>query len=141
MTSEPARRDELDLDANEEVRGAAPTGTEFVIPLDEGMLAHYRDMVYVVTERCGVSRAEAVARNNAMYGTQDGVWIMGHELPEFWAYGAYYRPDRQGRLPVGDPVADTGINLSALPVRPAPPKGSPFWTVGESRDSAEGLGI
>ncbi|MGI5427978.1 hypothetical protein [Streptomyces sp. CA-179760] len=56
---------------------------------------------------------------------------MGHELPEYWAYGLYYGPDPDApfRSPVGDPVADAGIDLGRLPVRPAPPKDSPFWTV------------
>ncbi|OUD02850.1 hypothetical protein CA983_12920 [Streptomyces swartbergensis] len=95
------------------------------------MLAYFREMVDVLVERCGVSRAEAVARINATYGTQDGVWIMGHELPEYWAYGAYYRPDHRDRLPTGDPDEDADIDFSTFPVRPAPPKDSPFWTVEE----------
>lgn len=110
---------------------AGSTGTEFVIPLDEEMLAYFREMVGVLVERCGVSRAEAVARINAAYGTQDGVWIMGHELPEYWAYGAYYSSDHRDRLPTGDPDADADIDFSTLPVRPAPPKDSPFWTLEE----------
>lgn len=119
---------------------AGTTGTEFVIPLDEEMLAYYREMVDVLVERCGISRAEAVARVNATYGTQDGVWIMGHEVAEYWAFGAYYRPDHRGRLPVGDPVLDADIDYGTLSVRPAPPKGSPFWTLEELSESAEDPG-
>lgn len=114
---------------------AGTTGTEFVLPLDEEMLAYFRDMVNVLVERCGISRAEAVARINATYGTERAsgleVQLMGHELPEFWAYGAYYRPDDGGRLPTGDPGADADVDFSRLRVRPAPPMDSPFWTVEE----------
>jgi hypothetical protein len=117
---------------------AGATGTEFVIPLDEELLAFYREMVNVLVDRCGVSRAEAVARINATYGTGDGVWIMLHEMPEYWAYGAYYRADLRGRLPVGDPVADADVDFDTLTVRPAPPKESPFWTVEEGGGTAEG---
>ncbi|GAB2862099.1 hypothetical protein GCM10027074_31760 [Streptomyces deserti] len=98
----------------------------------EEMLAYFREMVDVLVEGCGISRAEAVARINVVYGT-DGtghlsVQLMGHEEPAYWAYGAYYGPDAD-RLPVGDPVVDADIDFSRLPVRPAPPKGSPFWTL------------
>jgi hypothetical protein len=114
---------------------AGTTGTEFVLPLDEEMLAYFREMADVLVERVGISRAEAVARINAMYGTREsaawGVELMGHELPEYWAYGTYYSPDRRKRLPVGDPLADADIDFSTLPVRPAPPKDSPFWTLEE----------
>ncbi|MDN0193718.1 hypothetical protein [Streptomyces sp. S.PNR 29] len=112
---------------------AGTTGTEFVIPLDEEMLAYFRAMVDVLVRRCGISRAEAVARINATYGAGQSadmeVQLMGHELPEFWAYGAYYRQDDQGRLPKGNPSTDADIDFSRLPIRPAPPKDSPFWTV------------
>ncbi|GGW91138.1 hypothetical protein GCM10010383_21020 [Streptomyces lomondensis] len=50
------------------------------------------------------------------------------------------RPDQRGRLPVGDPVADADIDFGTLSVRPAPPQGSPFWTVDELSESAEGPG-
>jgi hypothetical protein len=114
---------------------AGTTGTEFVLPLDEEMLAYFREMADVLVERVGISRAEAVARINAMYGTREsaawGVELMGHELPEYWAYGTYYSPDHRHRLPVGDPLADADIDFSTLPVRPTPPKDSPFWTLEE----------
>ncbi|MFI7012674.1 hypothetical protein [Streptomyces sp. NPDC050164] len=113
---------------------AGTTGTEFVLPLDEEMLAYFREMADVLVERIGISRAEAVARINALYGTREsaawGVELMGHEPPEYWAYGTYY-PDHRHRLPVGDPLADADIDFSTLPVRPAPPKDSPFWTLEE----------
>ncbi|MFF8934997.1 hypothetical protein ACF08O_09790 [Streptomyces paradoxus] len=112
---------------------AGTTGTEFVLPLDEEMLGYFREMVDVLVERIGVPRAEAVARVNAAYGTRQWValdlQLMGHELPEYWAYGLYYGPDGRGRSPVGDRVADADIDFTMLPVRPAPPKDSPFWTV------------
>ncbi|MFD8227872.1 hypothetical protein ACFV16_27355 [Streptomyces massasporeus] len=114
---------------------AGTTGTEFVLPLDDEMLAYFREMADVLVERTGISRAEAVARINAAYGAGEmagwGVDIMGHELPEYWAYGTYYTQDRRNRLPVGDPVADADIDFSTHPVRPAPPKDSPFWTLEE----------
>ncbi|MGI5368003.1 hypothetical protein [Streptomyces iakyrus] len=114
---------------------AGTTGTEFVLPLDEDMLGFFRAMVDVLVERIGVPRAEAVARVNAVYGTRESVTLdlqlMGHELPEYWAYGLYYGSDSRGRSPVGEPVADADIDFTALPVRPAPPKDSPFWTVVE----------
>lgn len=49
---------------------------------------------------------------------------MCHELPEYWAHGLYFKP-HAGRLPDDDPDAD----LSAWEVRPAPPTGSPAWTL------------
>ncbi|MFI6852261.1 hypothetical protein [Streptomyces sp. NPDC050416] len=114
---------------------AGTTGTEFVLALDEEILAYFREMADVLVERVGISRAEAVARINASYGTREsaalGVELMGHELPEYWAYGTYYSPDHRYRLPVGDPLADADIDFSTLPVRPAPPKDSPFWTLEE----------
>ncbi|GAA2949716.1 MULTISPECIES: hypothetical protein [Streptomyces] len=126
---------------------AGTTGTEFVLALDEEMLAYFREMVDVLVERVGVPRAEAVARVNATYGTREWValdlQLMGHELPEYWAYGLYYGQDGRGRTPVGDPVVDADIDFTTLPVRPAPPKDSPFWTVEELKvlsEPAEGPG-
>ena len=114
---------------------AGTTGTEFVMPLDEEMLGYFREMVDVLVERVGICRAEAVARINAVYGTREsvafGVGLMGHELPEYWAYGTYYSPDHRDRVPIGDPTADAGIDFGTHPVRPAPPKHSPFWTLEE----------
>ncbi|MFC9681522.1 hypothetical protein [Streptomyces sp. NPDC056948] len=114
---------------------AGTTGTEFVLALDEEMLAYFREMADVLVESIGISRAEAVARINAVYGTREsvswGVGLMGHELPEYWAYGVYYGPDDRHRLPIGDPDADADIDFSTHPVRPAPPKDSPFWTLEE----------
>ncbi|MGA5893955.1 hypothetical protein [Streptomyces venetus] len=106
-----------------------------MLPLNEEMLAYFREMADVLVEHCAISRAEAVARINATYGAGEraawGVDIMGHELPSYWAYGTYYGPDPQGRVPVGDPAADVDIDFSAHPVWPAPPKDSPFWTLEE----------
>ncbi|POX55508.1 hypothetical protein C3489_10110 [Streptomyces sp. Ru71] len=101
------------------------------------MLAYFREMVQVLVDRCGISRAEAVARINATYG-QDagGLLIMRHELPEYWAYGAYYRPDDQDRLPTGDPAYDAAIDFTRLPLRPAPPRDSDCWTVGEEQEES-----
>ncbi|MFH9062189.1 hypothetical protein ACH4GM_13345 [Streptomyces coeruleorubidus] len=112
---------------------AGTTGTEFVLPLDDEMLAYFREMTDVLVEHIGISRAEAVARINAAYGTRQWValdlQLMGHELPEYWAYAVYYAPDSRHRLPIGDPTADADIDFSTHPVRPAPPKDSPFWTL------------
>ncbi|MEW2807688.1 hypothetical protein AB0929_11320 [Streptomyces massasporeus] len=117
---------------------AGTTGTEFVLPLDEEMLGYFREMVDVLVERLGVPRAEAVARVNAAYGTRQWVsldlQLMGHELPEYWAYGLYYGQDARGR----SPVADADIAFATLPVRPAPPRDSPFWTVQEQELKAVG---
>ncbi|MER7686094.1 hypothetical protein [Streptomyces sp. NPDC097610] len=49
---------------------------------------------------------------------------MCHELPEYWTYGLYFKP-HAGRLPDDDPDTD----LSVREVRPAPPAGSPAWTL------------
>lgn len=123
---------------------AGTTGTEFVLPLDEEMLGYFREMVDVLVERVGVPRAEAVARVNAAYGTREWValdlQLMVHREPEYWAYGVYYGPDDQHRLPTGDPNADADIDFSTHPVRPAPPKDSPFWTLEQFSQSAEGPG-
>ncbi|MFJ4358658.1 hypothetical protein ACIP25_20500 [Streptomyces massasporeus] len=85
---------------------AGTTGTEFVLPLDEEMLDYFREMVDVLVERLGVPRAEAPARVNAAYGTRQWValdlQLMGHELPEYWAYGCTtaWTPGAHGcRLP------------------------------------------
>ncbi|MFC9127138.1 hypothetical protein ACFT4A_09870 [Streptomyces sp. NPDC057099] len=114
---------------------AGTTGTEFVLALNEEMLAYFREMADVLVEHIGISRAEAVARINAVYGTREsvswGVGLLGHELPEYWAYGVYYGPDDQHRVPKGCPTADADIDFSTHPVRPAPPKDSPFWTLEE----------
>ncbi|MFF4951366.1 hypothetical protein ACWC2K_19875 [Streptomyces chattanoogensis] len=103
---------------------------EFLAHLDEEMLDYFRSMAQEMVERFGISRAEAVARINDRYAGKEIVSgdLMGHEMPEFWAYGLYYRPDEQGRLPSGDEEDDAGFDFSALEVIPAPPKGSPAWT-------------
>ncbi|MEU6610685.1 hypothetical protein ABZ922_37610 [Streptomyces shenzhenensis] len=64
--------------------------------------------------------------------------LITHELPEFWAYGVYYYPDDNGRLPVGDVLADADIDFARLRVRPAPPEGSRFWTLGGWRGRPPG---
>ncbi|MEU0645673.1 hypothetical protein [Streptomyces umbrinus] len=102
---------------------------EFLMKLDEGMLEYFREMAGEMTERFGISRAEAVARINERYGSLEispYPDLMCHELPEFWAYGAYYHyAEAEGRLPMGD--AD--IDFTKLPIRPLPPKDSPVWTL------------
>ncbi|MFE7037122.1 hypothetical protein ACFU9Y_43220 [Streptomyces sp. NPDC057621] len=105
---------------------------EFVLKLDEGMLEYFREMVSEMTGRFGISRAEAVARINERYGEMEVSAypdLMCHELPEFWAYGAYYRPDDEGRLPTGDADDDAAIDFTRLSIRPLPPTGSPVWTL------------
>ncbi|WP_217245485.1 hypothetical protein [Streptomyces sp. AC602_WCS936] len=94
---------------------------EFVLDLDEGMLEYFRDMADVLVERCGISRPEAVARINRQYANSridPYPDLMCHEHPEFWALPAYYGPDEHHRH-------------SRPPVRPAPAKDSPFWTLPE----------
>lgn len=105
---------------------------EFVMKLDEGMLEYFREIVGEMTERFGISRAEAVARINEKYGDLEVSPypdLMCHELPEFWAYGAYYRPDAEGRLPTGDADADAALDFTGLSVHPLPPRDSPAWTL------------
>lgn len=105
---------------------------EFLMRLDEGMLAYFRGIVSEMVARFGISPAEAVARVNERYqGADISPWpdLMCHELPEYWAYGLYYFPDGDGRLPTGSEDDDEGIDVAQLAVRPAPPKDSPFWTL------------
>ncbi|MFD4477414.1 hypothetical protein ACFWPU_15060 [Streptomyces sp. NPDC058471] len=103
----------------------------FVMRLDDGMLEYFGEIVDAAVTRFGISRAEAVARVNERYGHleispyQD---LMGHEMPEFWAYGLYYKPDAQGRRPTGDEESDAVIDFTALERWPAPPPDSPAWT-------------
>ncbi|MFE0104770.1 hypothetical protein [Streptomyces sp. NPDC059009] len=102
---------------------------EFLAQLDEEMLDYFRDMVNVLVERFGVSRAEAVARINAMYGADEEIQegdLMGHEMPEFWAYGLYFEPSDDAR-PM--PSGRKGEDLAGWQPRPAPPKSSPVWTL------------
>ncbi|WP_409470223.1 hypothetical protein [Streptomyces sp. HC307] len=106
--------------------------SEFLPDLDEGMLEYFRAMADVLVEHFGISRAEAVARINERYGGLEidpYPDIMCHEMPEYWAYGTYYLPDDQGRLPIGGSVADRDIDFERLQVRPAPPRPSRFWTI------------
>ncbi|MFD4477416.1 hypothetical protein ACFWPU_15070 [Streptomyces sp. NPDC058471] len=104
---------------------------EFLTGLDDEMLEYFREMAEVLVDRFGITRAEAVARINERYAgkviegmAQD---LMGHEMPEFWAYGIYFLPDEEGRQPSGDENED--VDLSAFEIRPAPPKDSAAWTV------------
>ncbi|WP_217568276.1 hypothetical protein [Streptomyces sp. GbtcB7] len=104
----------------------ARTG-EFLMALDEGMLAYFREMADEMVTRFGIPRAEAVARINRAYAGQEfGLYpdLMCHELPEYWAYGLYFKPNT-GRLPDDDPDTDQSV----WEVRPAPPAGSPAWTL------------
>ncbi|MFE2067842.1 hypothetical protein ACFXDH_36645 [Streptomyces sp. NPDC059467] len=102
---------------------------EFLVELDDGMLEFFRDIAEVLVTRFGVSPEEAVARVNAVYeGAKIEPYpdLMCHEFPEFWAYRLYFEP-KGWRTPDGDPEED----LSGWNVRPAPPKGSRFWTVSD----------
>lgn len=107
---------------------------EFLARLDEEMLDYFREMAEVLGERFGIPRAEAVARINERYADEDVSGmdrdLMCHELPEFWAYRLYFEPRQDGRpLPSGD--ADEEIDLSDWEIRPAPPRGSRYWTLNE----------
>lgn len=107
---------------------------EFLMRLDEGMLAYFRDIADEMVSRFGVSRSEAVARINERYEKAEispYPDLMCHEFPEYWAYGLYYYPDAAGRLPSGDEDEDEDIDFSALKVRPVPAPGSPAWTLRE----------
>ncbi|MBT3166475.1 hypothetical protein HTV80_25740 [Streptomyces sp. Vc74B-19] len=106
----------------------------FLMRLDVGMLAYFRDMADEKTARFGISRAEAVARVNARYGDLDispYPDLMCHEDPVFRAYGAYYLPDAAGRLPCGDEEYDRGTDVASPAVRPRPAPGSPAWRLAE----------
>ncbi|MWA12897.1 hypothetical protein E5671_27640 [Streptomyces sp. BA2] len=62
------------------------------MPLDDGMLEYFREIVDEAVTRFGVSRAEAVARVNERYGELEispYPDLMCHELPEYWVYGLY----------------------------------------------------
>ncbi|MHA5050162.1 hypothetical protein [Streptomyces sp. SD15] len=99
---------------------------EFLMYLDEGMLAYFREMAHEMVTRFGIARAEAVARINRAYSGREFARypdLMCHELPEYWAYGLYFKPNAC-RLPDDDPDTD----LSMREVRPAPPDGSAAWT-------------
>ncbi|MDT6984029.1 hypothetical protein ACFSUJ_29270 [Streptomyces lusitanus] len=105
---------------------------EFLMHLDDGMLEYFRHIADEMVSRFGISRSEAVARINERYEDADispYPDLMCHEYPEYWAYGLYYFPDSAGRLPSGG--EDEVIDVSALKVRPAPPPGSPAWTLEE----------
>ncbi|MET7700982.1 hypothetical protein [Streptomyces sp. NPDC005485] len=110
---------------------AARTG-EFLMDLDAGMLAYFREMAHEMVTRFGIPRAEAVARINRAY-TQRHITPypdpMCRELPEYWGYGLYFRPNG-GRLPDDDPDRD----LSVWEVRPPPPRDSAHWTVRPAGD-------
>jgi len=100
-----------------------PMAGEFLMRLDNRMLQYFRDVAEEMVSRFGISRAEAVARINETYGALDISRypdLMCHELPQFWAYGAYYHPDDEGRLPIGDPKADADIDVARLAIRPLP---------------------
>ena len=102
---------------------------EFLVELDDGMLAFFRNIAEVLVTRFGISPGEAVARVNAAYeGAEIEPYpdLMCHEFPEFWAYRLYFEP-QQWRTPHGDPEED----LSGWNVRPAPPKDSRFWTISD----------
>ncbi|RKN05351.1 hypothetical protein [Streptomyces radicis] len=72
-----------------------------------------------MVEEFGISHREAAARvNEAFEDAESGSCpdLLGHELPEHWAYGLYY-----GDVPYWDESADR----SSWRVRPAPPFASP----------------
>ncbi|MGW3816172.1 hypothetical protein [Streptomyces sp. NPDC005046] len=114
---------------------SAPRTEEFLILLDAEWLDYFRAMTDVLVTRFGIPRAESVARINERYAAAElkpmGEDLLGHELPEFWAYGLYFEPDSRGMLPSGSPESDR--DLHAWAVRPAPPRDSAAWTLPEER--------
>ncbi|MFE7984118.1 hypothetical protein ACFUZA_18405 [Streptomyces cellulosae] len=102
---------------------------EFLTELDEGMLQYFREIADELVGRFGMSRAEAVARINAVYEGADiepYPDLMCHEEPDYWAYGLYFLP-KDGRSPHSGSVGD----LEEWETRPAPPRDSHVWTLAE----------
>ncbi|MBQ0983639.1 hypothetical protein KBZ10_03685 [Streptomyces sp. F63] len=90
---------------------------------NEEVVEYLEEIVEVMIEGCGVSRAEAVARINQQWRGQDldeSPELIEHELPEFWAYRICY-----GTVPYWDPDVDR----SQWKLREPPPADSPCWTV------------
>ncbi|MGW6060840.1 hypothetical protein [Streptomyces sp. NPDC055189] len=105
------------------------------------MLEYFQEIVDEAVARCGISRAEAVARVNERYGDLEispYPDLMCHEFPEFWAYGLYYKSDAKGRLPTGDAEADADIDFATLGRWPAPPRDSPAWTYASGNEAPSG---
>ncbi|MFF3616050.1 hypothetical protein [Streptomyces sp. NPDC002580] len=112
---------------------SAPRTEEFLLRLDAEWLDYFRAMADVLVTRFGISRAQAVARINERFAAEEikpmGEDLLGHELPEFWAYHLYFEPDSRGLLPSASPGSED--DLGAWTVRPAPPRDSAAWTLAE----------
>jgi hypothetical protein len=87
---------------------------------------YLREIAEEMTDLFDIPYREAVARIN--YEWRDlsfDKWpdLIGHELPEHWAYRLYY----------GDVAYwDSSIDRSQWVAREAPPRGSRYWTVLDS---------
>ncbi|MEV4440217.1 hypothetical protein AB0K09_14545 [Streptomyces sp. NPDC049577] len=95
----------------------------FLMPATAEAEEYLHEIVDVMVDECGISRAEAVARVNDAWGDLSfSEWpdLIGHELPEHWAYGFCY-----GDVRYWDPTADR----SEWVLREPPPAGAPCWTV------------
>ncbi|MBU7596732.1 hypothetical protein JGS22_003525 [Streptomyces sp. P38-E01] len=98
--------------------------SEFIMPAGEEAHEILLDIAEEMVTIFHISRAEAVARINQAWGTQsfdEEPILLGHELPEHWAYAIYY---------VGDvPYWEAAADRSQWQVKEPPPSNSPMWTI------------
>ncbi|MCC9307272.1 hypothetical protein LN042_09180 [Kitasatospora sp. RB6PN24] len=90
---------------------------------DEEMRSFFSEIADEMVTRCGIDRAEAVARLNESWGPltfEPYPDLVCHESTEYWAYRLYY-----------DDVLswDEQADRSEWEVRPLPPADSPAWTL------------
>jgi hypothetical protein len=101
----------------------------FLMAADEGMLEFFSGIADVL-QSFGISRAEAVARVNRVWGhrTFDPYPdLMCHEDAEYWAHGIYYIDGTNDGTTV--PYWEEDPDRSTWQVVPPPPADSPAWTL------------
>ncbi|GHF35311.1 hypothetical protein GCM10010218_15670 [Streptomyces mashuensis] len=89
--------------------------SEFLMVAVPGVLAYLREVVDEMVRLFGISRAEAVARVNDVWGHlsfTESPDLIEHEMPEYWAERIYY------------------ADYPPTTVQPAPSLDSGCWTVG-----------
>lgn len=126
-TSIRLHRPEPPWDARVETRSELSRDVREFATSNELIRKDGNEVVFHRTWERRIPRAEAVARGNRAYAGQEfepRPDPMCHEFPEYCAYGLYFKPNT-GRLP----DVDLDTDLSAWEVRPAPPAGSPAWTL------------